>query len=761
MADPSEKTANRAADGQTEIRTELSRELNVFHLTMLGLGMMIGAGVFLGIGNSIHYAGPGGVILTFAFNGVLALLTAMSYAELSSVIPKAGGAFNFARLAFGSGTSFLAGWMEWFASSVAGSMYAITFSIYTLRYLETLGVLSGPLADGLVKPVAAGVALLFLYVNYRGVSETGKIGAVMTLGQTLFLVLLAAIGVVVAARDPERLRNFEPFLPMGWSRLLMTMGFTYVAFEGFEVIAQAGDEAIEPRKSLPQAMILAVSVAALTYIGVAFAAIVAVKAGSPDVEGAPWEWIGSFGEKGFGEAVARLLPAGNILLTVAVIFASTSALNSTIFSATRASFALGRDGMLPGVFGKISSKRNTPSGALFFTGIIVLFVAVFLPTMDVASSASIMFLFLFFLVNISVIIIRRKLGDEMKYGFIMPLFPFLPIIAIVMQAVLAVWLVHMSIIAWIIAPCWIVAGIIFYRFYGKANAHPSEIGLEVIEEETVDDTGSGRVIVPLANPENVPMLMDATRSIVRDRETTVELLHMIPVPEQVALSDADRFLRKGKDAIDRARELIEDDYPTASTIRYCRNISRGIVTTAKQRRAQTVIMGWHGQRRSQSFFLGSTIDPVIRLTPGNIIVLKGDVTGCRPQSVLVPLFGDINDALAMKVAEYLLPEKGGRITALYSNRAKMRPGHIHNILKNIVSNPGIVIEEMDTQKRRYEDLICTEIRSHDTLVLGLREPPATRLGFPSAAERIASHCDKPMVMVKSNSLFGRLAKRLF
>ena len=95
-----------------KITTELSRNLTLLHVTMMGVGMMIGAGVFIGVGNSIGIAGPGGVILTFAFNGMIALFTAMSYAELSSAIPKAGGAYNFARIAFGRGTSFLAGWME-------------------------------------------------------------------------------------------------------------------------------------------------------------------------------------------------------------------------------------------------------------------------------------------------------------------------------------------------------------------------------------------------------------------------------------------------------------------------------------------------------------------------------------------------------------------------------------------------------------------------------------------------------------------------
>ena len=108
---------------QIDISSELSRDLTLFQITMMGLGMMIGAGVFLGIGNSIHESGPGGVLLTFTLNGVIATFTALSYAELSSAIPRAGGAYNYARIGFGRGTSFLAGWMEWFASSVAGSLY--------------------------------------------------------------------------------------------------------------------------------------------------------------------------------------------------------------------------------------------------------------------------------------------------------------------------------------------------------------------------------------------------------------------------------------------------------------------------------------------------------------------------------------------------------------------------------------------------------------------------------------------------------------
>ena len=150
--------------------------------------------------------------------------------------------------------------MEWFASSVAGSLYAVTFATYTIEFFVQIGWLNIPPVQKFlaVKLISLLVALLFIYINYRGSSETGKIGAFFTLGQMAFVWTIAVLGVIAVIKDPERVANFEPFMPEGWGRLLVTMGFIYVAFEGFEVIAQAGDETIDPKKNIPRAMLLSV-----------------------------------------------------------------------------------------------------------------------------------------------------------------------------------------------------------------------------------------------------------------------------------------------------------------------------------------------------------------------------------------------------------------------------------------------------------------------------------------------------------------------
>jgi len=746
------------------ITTELSRELNLLHLTMMGVGMMIGAGVFLGVGNAIQESGPGGVLLTFALNGMIAMFTAMSYAELSSAIPRAGGAYNFARIAFGRGTSFMAGWMEWFASSVAGSLYAVTFAIYTIHYFEQLGLMGWlPIPVFYAEKILGVIiAITFVYINYRGAAETGKTGALFALGQTATLAVIGVVGIAVAANDPTRLKNFEPFLPLGWSKLLVTMGFTYVAFEGYEVIAQAGDEAIEPRKNLPKAMLYSIFVAASTYLLVAFAAVVSVKAGAPDIPGEPWRWIGSFGERGFGMAVARLIPYGGFLVTITVIFASTSALNATIYSATRASYALGRDRMLPAFFSKISQKTRTPHIALFFTACIVILVAGFLPTMDVASSASIMFLFLFLLVNICVIKVRRNMGDELSYGYLMPFFPVLPILAIGIQLVLAVWLVHMSWLAWIVAPLWIVIGFTTFHAYSKSRAVTSEHEIVVLEEEKREVRGKYRVMIPVANPNNAIQLVRNGFRLCSAKNAQVDLLNLVAVPEQLPLSNAEDYIWTSREAITEAMMYLTTTFPVTTTIRYCRNIARGIISAARERRTDMILMGWTGEMARRDYIFGSTIDPVIEKAPCNIVVFKN----CKKPSykrILVPIAGGPYSPFALEVASIMMDANEGVIVPFNIAPPGGETLDIEAYIKKTIGDkiPAEKFQPKYFVSRYVAEIIIHEAQEYDLIVIGASQEKALRqLRRSTIPEEVARRSNKSLIMVKPRKGFKSLIKRV-
>ncbi len=745
------------------VHAELSRDLNLFHITMMGLGMMIGAGVFVGVGLCMGAVGPGGLLLTFALNGLIVLFSAMSFAELASAIPRAGGAYNFARIGFGRPASFIAGWMEWLAASAAGGFYAIVLSQYTLGFFYALGWMDWvPVSQFVAQRIFGLCAVgLFIYINYRGSSETGKIGALFTVGQMIFVIAIAVIGIVTLLFDPGRIANFQPFMgDSGWWKLLGSMGIIYVAFEGFEVIAQAGDETVNPRKNIPKAILYSVLIVTVTYIAVAFATVVAIKAGNPVLGGqAVWKWIGSQGQdgaEGFGRASSVLIPGvGGLLVTLAVIFSATSALNATIYSATRTSYALGRDRMLPKIFAKISRTRKTPYVAMAFTSVIVMTIALTLNPKHGAATASIMFLMLFFLVNLCVIRIRRQMGDELEYGYLMPLFPLFPILAIVLQAMMAVGIMAESWVAWAIAGAWVSAGVGIYWWYSRRRAVVTEDEIHVFHDEPPPPKKADeyRVMVAVANPDNALQLVQNTYKICGAKKAaSVELIHMVPVPSLVQLAEAEQYMTEGREALLETMLYLAPQYHIRTTLRYCRNAARGIVSAVRQRRADMLIMGWHGRHRTHGFTLGATVDPIIERSPCHVVMLKNCGGNRTFKKVLVPMAGGPNSALSLELASILADPAEGEVTAFtvvsrqsnwdlsafvaqHRDRCHLPPEQIHSKTVSARNVVGTILEKAE---------------EYDLVVLGSTLESAvrqmTRVPIP---ETVARELDKPLVMCRA------------
>ena len=450
------------------------------------------------------------------------------------------------------------------------------------------------------------------------------------------------------------------------------------------------------------------------------------------------------------------MPFGNFILTLAVIFSSTSALNATIYSATRASYALGRDSMLPKFFALIHKTKNTPYGALLATSVVILIVTTLLPTKDVASSASIMFLFLFFLVNLCVIKIRRSMADELTYGFLMPLFPLFPILAIICQVVLAIWLVHMSLIAWIIAPIWIGAGAAIYWFYARSRATTTEDEILVIEEQKHHEKplkGKYPIMVAVANPDNASQLIQSTFRLCGAKDAQLELIHMVQVPDQVSLHDAEKYIHTGKEAIFEVMLSLSLHFPISTTIRYCRNVARGIVSAIRQKRIKMLVLGWHGVAHHRIFNLGSMIDPIIEQSPCNVVVLK-DCGGNKVfKSALVPIAGGPNGALALEIASILTKPDEGTVTALSVDTGR-GPVDFDQFMEMNAKKFDIPRDSLRTKTVKAKSVvkaILKEAKDYDLVVLGTTEKPLlAQMGRMSLPEKIACRTPKPVVMVKSD-----------
>lgn len=746
------KTENEIKKKQkNEVQPELSRELSLFHLTMMGAGMMIGAGVFVATGISIGISGAGGILITFALNGLIAICSAMSFAELSSALPAAGGAYTYIKQSFGGLIGFISGWMNWFALAVAGSLYAITFSTYTIHLLkswEFFAFLETHL--GLYEKIlAVTIALLFILVNFRGVSETGNSASMIALGQTVTLGVIGIIGVAVALRDPSRLVNFEPFIGSGWSKILVTMGFTYVGFEGFEVIGHAGEEAINPKKNIPKAILYAVIIVVTTYLLVAFAAVVGAKPEGITI----MEWFSARGATGFADAIKSLFPFGGILVTLAAIFSSTSALNATIYSSARVSFAMGRDGALPKKMAGISQKRRVPAFALLMSSIIIIFVAAALPVEDVAASADIMFLLIFLLINVSVIKIRREMGDELEYGFMMPFFPVIPIIALVAQLVLSIWLFDMSATAWVATGLWIISGFIIYFTYSKTRIKEEEIMPIFKEKRAISDRC--QIMVPVGNPKNAEIIGNYAAKIAEGRDGDITFMSVVEVPDQIQLSSGRKFGIDKQRMLNDLREKIKTTKDVNSVIRYSHHITRGIISATKEKKTDLVILGWKGYSKRRGFELGHKLDKVIeRLTCDLMVIKPGkDETPDREiKSILIPSNAGLHSIMATEIAKNLIKGTDSKVTVFTVK-------HKNESYERIRRRMRTIINQFDEDSARLKivngddvvDEIVYEAHKHDIVILGATEEGFwQQLLLGKVSERIAAKCENTVILTKKD-----------
>lgn len=740
----------------------LNRTLGVFQLTMMGAGMMIGAGVFVATGIAIGTAGSGGILLAFALNGLIAIFTAMAFAELCSAMPEAGGAYAQVKKAFGGFTGYISGWMNWFALAVAGSLYSITFSQYTLHLLQAFDWFNqlGLHIERLEKVLAVAIALLFIGINYKGASDTGKSSTIIALGQTATLGIIGILGIAVALKDPARLSNFSPFGEGGVKGILLAMGFTYVGFEGFEVIGHAGEEAVNPRENVPKAILYAVVIVVSTYLLVGFAAIV----GATPEGLTTGQWFAQRQSTGFADAIQSLFPFGGVLVTLAAIFSSTSALNATLFSSARVSFAMSRDGYLPSKLAKIS-KRQVPGVALGWSSAIVLVVVLLLDVEAVAAAADIMFLLLFMLVNIAVIKIRKDMGDELNYGFLMPFFPAIPILALILQLFLAVLLFEMSMIAWLFAGVWIIAGAGWYFAYAKKQGHKKAKKV-TLEEDRDAESREYQVMLPARSGGISEILAKYAGQLAKEQNGELMITKIVAIPHYKTEEEAIEAANIKRGVVASTRKAVDTNIPVHSIIGRSETAARGIVDYVRSFGTDMLVLGWKGYTNKERYQMGNTLDRVIERAPCNIMVIKpgeeGLHTGKPIKRILIPTNGSNHAILAISVAKAMIDHEGDtEITLLNINATSETEARISHRLQPLMNMLKQVNHHMKiVESHDVSSAILEEAESYDLMILGAsNESLLTQMLFGTVPEKIASQCNKTVILVKRDMGIHSFIKR--
>jgi basic amino acid/polyamine antiporter, APA family len=729
-----------------DTEVHLSREMGLMDATLIGVGAMIGAGIFVLTGIAAGVAGPG-LIITFSLNGLVALLTAFSYAELGSCYHDAGGGYLWVKEGLPKWNGFISGWMSWFAHAVACSLYALGFGAYFELVLHEFNIVMphwGYLSPQ--KILAAITAIVFAYINFRGASETGKVGNIITIAKIIILMIFIGFGLNLVFQRPDWTEAFTPFLPNGWGGVFKAMGLTFIAFQGFEVISQCSEEIKNPKKNIPRAVFLSLIIVVPIYLLIAVTSLGAVK---PADGVTSWDYLASHKETALVEVAKTFFIGGGIMLLVGGIISTMSALNATIYSSSRVAFAMGRDRNFPTFFSKVHKKNFTPYLSIIISLFLVVIMAVSLPIEDVASAADIMFLLLFMQVNITLIRLRKKRPD-LDRGFFTPLFPYLSIVGIVLLLFLAVYMFNYSPIAWMVTAVWISIGLINYKFYASKREvqHVRKVkSLEKLEKKEY------KILVPLANKKSVTSLSHLANAIAQKSNAEIIFLHVSEVKEGNPLVSELVDYEKARPLFDIAKDFAsEAGIPSRAIHNVSHRISQGIVNTAEEEECNFIIVGREKNPDFFERFFSSTIDSVISKFPGEVAVVHGDFQKENIKTVLIPFTVDIHAMLATEIAPALLDYFKCKLKILLvyepettQKEREEREKKVNELIRqNSLQAEVMIIKDADIVKG-----IVEESKKVDMILMGGKTGDFLELLFGrSLAQEITEQSECPVVWVK-------------
>jgi amino acid transporter/nucleotide-binding universal stress UspA family protein len=756
----------------TTHQVTLERGLKLFDVTMIGVGAMIGAGIFGLTGIAAGEAGPVGLLLAFFLNGVVTSMTGMSYAELGAAIPNAGGGYQWVREGMSRFWGFFAGWISWFSHSIACSLYAVLFGTFFVELLHLAGVehilffqLDESIAFwGLTNIQVAGklvafiVVILFLYINFRGASETGTIGNIITIFKIIVLGTLVVFGLMALANLPnwsdEFLANPSP-LPHGIWGVFAAMGLTFVAFEGYEIIAQSGEELVDPQRNLPRAIFLSIAIVILVYLLVAFVSIGALQndAGVPN-----WIFLGENGERAMIRTAERIMPYGALVMILGGLASTTSALNATVYSSSRVSFAMGRGGDLPTYFGLIHRLRRTPHVAIIFSGVLISFFAILFPIEDVAGGASLTFLVLFLLVNLSLVRLRMSKPD-LERSFKVPWVPLIPYLTIAIQILLSLHLLSVSPVAWLTTVVWFILGVWTFRNLGGQEEAALEADTILLEETIAEKRYS--VLLPVANAPDARQLTRMAAMFARPYDGEVFALHVIRVPQPMELGAGRAFLKMGRPVLEEAVEVGQEyEVPVRTQLRLGRKLSSSIFNAATERNADLILLKWTGFTNTPGSSFGRTIDLLSANPPCDMAIVRLVRGAVLPKKIIVPIAGGANSSRALEMAasqaQFVSLQTGEtvQVVALHLIRSEMSEAEVAGRKEALdkefaLSQRGIELKVIRSERDDLADEILAQAEGFDQIIIGASEERLLdqRL-FGSVPQRVAENTQVNLVMVK-------------
>ncbi|MFF8847288.1 amino acid permease [Streptomyces sp. NPDC015127] len=432
----------------------LRRSLTMWQLTMISIGATLGTGIFVVLGDSVPKAGPA-VTLAFVLAGLTALFSALSYAELAGSIPVAGSSYSYAYATMGELVAWVCGWCLVLEYGVSVAAVAVGWGEYLNELLNgTIGVTipgvlsSAPGEGGIINLPGLIVVLLAMVFLLGGAKESARANTIMVVVKIAALVLFCAIGFMGFKSG-----NYADFMPLGMAGVSAAGASLFFSYIGFDAASTAGEEAKNPQRDLPRAIMLSLIIVTALYVLVAAVAVGA------------WNWKDFEGSEASLTAIMNDVSGQTFwgtLLAAGAVISIASVVLTVLYGQTRVLFAMSRDGLVPKVFGKVSGKTGTPRVNTVIVSLFCGALASVIPLGKLVDATSIGTLFAFALVNIAVIVLRRTRPD-LPRTFMVPLGWLFPVLGF---GFCVYNMFSLDSVTWVVFGAWMAVGLVFYFLYG-------------------------------------------------------------------------------------------------------------------------------------------------------------------------------------------------------------------------------------------------------------------------------------------------------
>jgi basic amino acid/polyamine antiporter, APA family len=437
---------------------ELKRSVGATQLTAMGVGAIIGTGIFVVIGQGAGIAGPA-VILAFVLAAVACTFSALSYAELASSIPVSGSAYTYAYATLGEIVAWIIGWdliLEYGVSVAAvavgwgGNFNVFLDAAFGVQLPEAIS--NPPEEGGVFNLPAVLVVVAITLLLVRGVRESARANLIM-----VGIKLLALTFFIIVAMTSFSTKNFTPFFSEGTGSVTTAAAIIFFAYIGFDAVSTGSEEAQKPQRDLPLAIIGSLIICTIFYV---LTAVGAIGIATPEQMAGSEAPLATALQDGAGISWAAWV------LALGALVAITSVILVIMYGQTRIFFAMCRDGLMPERLAKVNPRYGTPAVLTLGLGGLIAILAAFVPLGEIVELVNIGTLFAFVLVNIGVIVLRRTRPD-MPRPYRVPLSPLVPLLGIAFAVYL---MADLPLTTWIRFVGWMVLGVLIYFLYGYRHS---------------------------------------------------------------------------------------------------------------------------------------------------------------------------------------------------------------------------------------------------------------------------------------------------